>query len=238
MGSSTAESGRGWSARFDALLASGRLPRADLVQAFDKISRRTDGAVAGDLAELRHAQALLDKGAVEPGTVIRLGAKNAPGVPIELGPNDVVTFGGPGLPKEADLLFRAGPDTLALHEVKRSAHTLLEKVKKSAAEGREYLRELQRAAKTPNMIATLVVEDGAQFWEKMFALVGDMTLGKRLLEESKDVKLLIGGRAVTAKEIVRAMRAIEDRFDVHGAGRSFGQFVAGDFPTFSDWSIQ
>jgi len=216
------------------LYSDPRVPSAGADRALQSLAGATTPAVVeGHLAELRHGLEMLDSGQIQPGGFLLLGAANDSSVTLKLGPKDHFVFGGLGLPNEADVMFRAIDGRVKLHEVKRNAYTLLEKVRASAAKGRDYLAELHRFARTPGQDAVVVLADGAQFWEMMFEMVDGTHFGDLLTSANAEFSIMVEGQAVARTELRRALEAIRDARDKRQASESLVEFARRNYPHFS-----
>jgi len=141
--------------------------------------------------------------------------------------------GGLGLPNEADVMLRGIDGRVKLHEVKRNAYTLLEKVRTTAAKGRDYLKELDRFARESGQDAVVVPADGAQFWEMMFEMVDGTHFGDLLTAGESEFTFIVEGRSVSRDELRLAMKAIRSAGNMSHTSESLVEFARHNYPHFS-----
>lgn len=142
--------------------------------------------------------------------------------------------GGLGLPNEADVMFRAIDGHVKLHEVKRNAYTFLDKVRASAAKGRDYLKELHQFGGEPGQDAVVVLADGAQFWEMMFEMVDGTHFGDLLTAGESEFTFIVEGRSVSRDELRLALKAIRSAGNMSHTSESLVEFARHNYPHFSN----
>ncbi len=231
---------------FNGLEQSGRVEVHGLVQTLRKIAEAgLSSSTSGYVAELAHAQFVLDGGLVAPGTRIFMGPANDLTRVLEFGPGDHFVFGGSGMPPEADLLFRGVDGRVNLHEVKEAPRTLVRKVRSVAANSqdaasaaRKYIAELQRFGRESDQRTTIVFADGSGFWESLAEMIGDKGLGLLLAAQGRDVSLRVGSSVRSTTEVADTLQRLRQDYARSGFGGSFAEFLRIKAPSFDRVRLQ